>query len=95
MFKGILPIGSVVLIGDSSRRVMIVGICQKGGAEGKLYDYTGVIYPHGYISSDKMFLFNHDQISRVFAVGYQDEEQFAFKTEAERVLNSLRSEEAK
>ncbi len=31
MNSELLPIGSVVLIGNSKRKVMIVGVCQKGG----------------------------------------------------------------
>ena len=35
MIKGLLPIGLVVLIGDSKKRVMIVGVCQLGGSTEK------------------------------------------------------------
>lgn len=93
MIKGLLPIGSVVLVGNSKKKVMIVGLCQKGGAEGKLWDYAGVVFPEGYIDPNKMFLFNNEQITQVYALGYQDAEQIAFKEKADAMIQELRKEE--
>lgn len=93
MFTGLLPIGSVVLVGNSKKKVMIVGLCQKGGAEGKLWDYAGVVFPEGYIDPNKMFLFNNEQISQVYALGYQDAEQLAFKEKADEMMQDLRKKE--
>ncbi len=94
MFNGLLPIGSVVLIGDSKKKVMIVGVCQKGGGETvRLWDYTGVIFPEGYLDSNKMFLFNNEQITQVYALGYQDAEQIAFKEKVDTLIQDLRKNE--
>ena len=93
MFTGLLPIGSVVLVGNSKKKVMIVGLCQKGGAAGKLWDYAGVVFPEGYIDSNKMFLFNNDQITQIFALGYQDAEQMAFKKKVDVAVLELRKQE--
>ena len=41
------------------------------------------------MGGDKWFLFDHDQIERVFAVGYQDEEQFAFKVQIDALREKL------
>lgn len=91
MMKGLLPIGSVVLIGGSKKKVMIVGVCQKGGKDpNAIWDYTGVLFPEGYLDSEKMFLFNNEQITKVYALGYQDEEQMLFKEKAEVALTKLR-----
>ena len=91
MFTGLLPIGSVVLVGNSTKKVMIVGLCQKGGSdEVKLWDYAGVIFPEGYIDQNKLFLFNNDQITQVYALGYQDAEQIAFKKKADAMMEELR-----
>lgn len=92
MFTGLLPIGSVVLVGNSKKKVMIVGLCQKGGTEEKLWDYSGVVFPEGYIDPNKMFLFNNEQISQVFALGYQDAEQIAFKEKADAMIQELRNQ---
>lgn len=91
MFTGLLPIGSVVLVGNSTKKVMIVGLCQKGGSdEVKLWDYAGVIYPEGYLDPNKLFLFNNDQITQIYALGYQDSEQMAFKKKADAMMEELR-----
>jgi len=91
MFNGLLPIGSVVLVGNSKKKVMIIGVCQKGGSEEqKIWDYTGVIYPEGFLDPQKMFLFNNEQITKVYALGYQDAEQIAFKEKADAAIIELR-----
>ncbi len=92
MFTGLLPIGSVVVIGNSTKKVMIVGVCQKGGQEEKLWDYTGVVYPEGFLDPQKMFLFNNNQITQIVALGYQDAEQLAFKEKVDIAINKLRNE---
>ena len=81
MFEGLLPIGTVVLLKNSKKRVMIIGVLQKQIKEGAevIWDYSACFYPEGFMGPDKTFLFNADQIEKVFAVGYQDQEQFAFK----------------
>ena len=38
-----------------------------------------------------MFLFNLEQITRVYALGYQDEEQMAFKRKQKKLLMRLES----
>lgn len=37
-----------------------------------------------------MFLFNREQITRVYALGYHDEEQMAFKKKAEETTDEIR-----
>ena len=95
MLEGILPIGSVVLLTNSTKRVMIIGVCQKQvNVDREVYwDYVGCVYPEGYMGGEKTFLFNHDQIIRVFALGYLDEEQFEFMKKANDVIKQLREME--
>lgn len=93
MLNGLLPIGSVVLLGESKKKVMIVGVCQRGiNDQNKIWDYTGVVFPEGFFAADKMFLFNNEQISQIFAIGYQDGEQLAFKARADEAIRKLRAE---
>ena len=80
-----LPIGSVVLLHEGTKRLMIYGRRQQQLATGDMWDYIGCLYPEGNISEDYMYLFNHEQIERVYFVGYQDEEEVAF---AERFLTT-------
>ena len=93
MFEGLLPIGTVVLLKNSKKRIMIIGLLQKQIKEGEevIWDYSACFYPEGYMGPDKTFLFNGDQIEKVFAVGYQDEEQFNFKMKIDQIRNDLLS----
>lgn len=93
--NGLLPIGTVALLKDSTRRVMIVGVCQKSVSTGTFYDYAGVVFPEGFLSPDKLFLFNNSQIKQIFAIGYQDQEQLEFLVKADQVRKKLREEEEK
>ena len=54
--NGLLPIGSVVLLKNSTKRVMISGVAQVStdGGDEKVYDYTGVLYPEGFMSVEDM-----------------------------------------
>ena len=93
MYEGLLPIGSVVLLTQSRKRVMIVGVCQRAAKDpGKIWDYVGVVFPEGFLASDKMLMFNREQIVRVFALGYQDEEQMTFQAKANTAIQNLRKE---
>ena len=94
--NGLLPIGSVVLLKNSTKRVMIIGVCQAARSESgqTVYDYSGCLFPEGYLGADKNFLFNHDQIDKLFAIGYQDDEQLAFKEKADKLIEDIRAREA-
>lgn len=94
MFEGLLPIGTVVLLKNSQKRVMIIGVLQKQvkNEETIIWDYSACFYPEGYMGPDKTFLFNSTQIEKVFAVGYQDQEQFAFKEKIDQVRKELLSQ---
>ena len=70
-----LPIGSVVLLKNAKKRVMVTGFIARAQETGdKIFDYMGCLYPEGVVSSDKNLLFNHDQIDKIFYLGYTDEE---------------------
>ena len=79
MKKVLLPIGSVVLLKEATKRIMITGFCVKSDEDNELFDYAGCLYPEGLISSRENLLFNNDQIGKVFFVGYSDEEEKHFK----------------
>jgi hypothetical protein len=74
-----LPIGSVVLLNEGQKRVMIYGRKQQQLATGTVWDYVACLYPEGNVNDEFTFLFNHDQIDRVFFIGFQDEDEFAFQ----------------
>lgn len=76
--KKYLPIGSVVLLKDSKKRIMIIGVKQKQVNSEKVWDYSACLYPEGIIDPDRLFLFDSEQIERLYFVGLQDGEGLAF-----------------
>lgn len=70
-----LPIGSVVLLKEGKKRLMITGYAIIDTVnKNKIYDYCGCIYPVGIITTDQTLLFNHEDIKSVYAIGYKDED---------------------
>ena len=70
-----LPIGSVISIPTSNKKVMITGyygVDYKGKVN--FYDYKGVTYPEGLLSENISFVFNHNEISNIDFIGYETEE---------------------
>ena len=87
MFERTLPIGSVVLLKNATKRLMILGYSRyQAGDQTKVYDYCGCTYPEGFVSPDKTAVFDHDQIAQIYALGYQNDEQIAFRQRLEQVL---------
>ena len=92
MFTGLLPIGTVVLLKNSNKRVMIIGVLQNQitGTQRKLWDYSGCLYPEGFMGPDKTYLFDSEQIEKIYAVGYQDQEQLEFKAKIDELHKELK-----
>ncbi len=75
MEKQYYTIGSVVMLKDGSKRVMITGYFPIVDGEKKVYDYCGCLFPEGYISSELNILFNHENIDKVFFEGPKTDEE--------------------
>lgn len=73
-----LPIGSIVLLKNGKKKVMIYGRRQKRVTDEHEYDYIACLYPEGNISEDYMYLFNHEDIETVVYRGYSDAEEESF-----------------
>ncbi len=86
--SGLLPIGSVILLKEAKKRLMIYGIKQNS-AEGKQYDYIGVLYPEGNLSQDYTYLFNHEDIESVFFLGFVDPEFTMYRKKLDEILNNV------
>ncbi len=88
-YEKYLPIGSVVLLKNATKRLMITGFCVvPNDDKTKTYDYSGCLYPEGVLTSDEVALFNHDQIDLIYALGYSDEEEKSFKSKLINELNN-------
>lgn len=78
--KKYLPIGTVVMLKNGKKRVMITGFCSSDiENKERIYDYNGCLYPEGYLSPNQVFLFDHEQIDKIYYLGYSDEEEMSFK----------------
>lgn len=90
--KKYLPIGSVVLLKESQKRIMIVGVKQKQVGSDKVWDYSACLYPEGILDPDKLFLFDNEQIERLYFVGLQDGEGLAFSQKLSLLDNKTNEE---
>lgn len=81
--KEYLPIGTVVLLKNGSKKIMIYGRKQIATENGEEFDYVACLYPEGNINDDYTFLFNNENIDQVVFKGYSDEEEARFQ----KVLN--------
>ena len=77
--NALLPIGTVVLLKESTKRVMIYGRLQREADGSRVWDYIACLYPEGNINADHSYLFDNDQIESVFFVGCQDEEEMRYR----------------
>ncbi len=85
MTNDFLPVGSVVLLKEATRPIVVIGYSVVEQGSKKLWDYLGCAYPVGVIGTDKNLLFQREQIEKVISVGYEDDECKEF-------LNSLNKE---
>ncbi len=89
MYERLLPLGSVVLVKNAKKRVMITGRIQARAGDDTVYDYSGCRYPEGLLAPGQLLFFNHDAIEQLFFVGFQDEEELAFRTQKLALLGEL------
>ncbi|MFX3625541.1 MAG: DUF4176 domain-containing protein [Ectobacillus sp.] len=80
MEQALLPIGSVVILKEGTKKLMIYGRRQVlAASKTEIYDYVGCLYPEGYINPDYSYVFNHQDIAAVVFTGYQDEDEKAYQ----------------
>ena len=75
--KKYLPIGSVVTLKGQTKKVMIIGRSQI--CEDVLYNYSACPFPEGYLGSDKLYVFNNDDIETAYYIGMQNDEEFIYR----------------
>jgi|SRR5699024_94936 len=86
--KNFLPNGSVVLLTEGTKKLMIYGrkqlLVEGIDSENEqindlMFDYIGVPYPEGYISQEYTYVFNHSDIDEVIFKGFIDDEEEALQ----------------
>ena len=87
-----LPIGSVVILKNATKKIMISGYFAIDNDEPDIiYDYSGCLFPEGFLGSDQSLLFNHDQIKELFFEGYVNPEQETFSKKLLDVEKELKN----
>ena len=87
-----LPIGTVVLLKNAIKRIMITGFCsrEKNDSDSKIYDYCGCLYPEGVLTFDKALLFDHNQIDKIYHIGLSnDDEEKKFKENLKQAMEEF------
>jgi hypothetical protein len=73
-----LPLGSIVILENGEKKIMIYGRKQIATANGERFDYVACLYPEGNIGDEYTYLFNHSDIREVVFRGYVDSENDEF-----------------
>ena len=85
--KEYLPIGTVVRLKNGKKDIMITSYCimptgdvydKDGKVEIngiKVFDYGATFYPEGYVASNRILAFDHEQIEEIRFMGYETQEQ--------------------
>ncbi len=85
-----LPVGTVVLLKGATKRLMITGFLgvEKSNID-KIWDYSGCIYPEGFLSSNQTCLFDHNQIEEICHLGLEDDdEEREFKNKLKKLATN-------
>ena len=89
-YEKYLPIGTVVMLKGGSKRAMITGFCSVSDKDDKkVYDYSGCLYPEGFLSSNQTLLFDHEQIDKLYYIGLIDDEEKKFKEKLKMVMEKI------
>lgn len=86
MKERFLPIGTIVLLKDGTKPIMVTSYCVfPAGTEiinnkevtpkQEMFEYGGCPFPEGIINPNVIAAFNHNQIEKVIHEGYQNDEQ--------------------
>lgn len=86
-----LPIGTVVILKGATKRLMISGFCALDNSnKNKIWDYSGCMYPEGFINSNQICLFDHNQIDKIYHIGLSnDAEEKDFKESLNIFMNEF------
>lgn len=72
--QGLFPIGTVVLLKNHTKRILIIGYLPKEIGSNEEFDYSGVPFPEGLVDSKKILLFNNNQIGEICNISKDDPE---------------------
>lgn len=77
-----MPIGSIISLSGQDDLIMIVGF--NYNSNDITSDYLGCTYPFGIDNVHKSFVFNHEQIDKVYHIGYINNLERHFKSQLDQ-----------
>lgn len=91
----LLPIGSVVILKNAAKSLMIIGRFQVDMEDKKIYDYAGCMYPEGFLNANQLFLFQAEDIETILFKGMQNDEELEFREKLNSLLENREELKAK
>ena len=90
-----LPIGTIVQLKNAEKKLMITGFVpvDMENEKNEIFDYCGCPYPEGVYTMEEILLFNHDDIYKIFYLGYSDEEEVEFKKKLDEGMKTIQTNE--
>lgn len=87
--KGYLPIGSVVLLDKTPKKIIVIGIAQvfEQGDDVFEFDYVGVPFPEGFLGLERTVVFQKSDITDVVFRGYENKEYQVLMERIETLKN--------
>ena len=93
--KNLLPLGSIVLLENGIKKIMVFGRLQVNEVNGQVYDCAGCFYPEGLLKNEKIFLFNDEDINTLVFKGFENEEESEIQLLFENYFSDLEKGEMK
>lgn len=86
-----LPLGSIVIINGTVRKLIIVGraLMQKVNDERRYFDYACCTYPEGLISDQAIYI-NHEDIDEVIFTGFSDDDDVRMQKNIKEQVEKLK-----
>lgn len=81
------PIGTIVRLKGIAHPIMIIGFYQV--YEEKVYEYVGVPYPTGLVSTNSMMAFRPPLIEALLAKGYEDDNAKKLDRAMDRIVSGI------
>ena len=88
-----LAVGTVVMLKGATKRLVITGFCgMENEKKEKMWDYSGCMYPEGFLNTNQVALFDHSQIEKICHLGLVDDpEEKEFKIKMKDYLANIKT----
>lgn len=85
-----LPLGTIVIVKGSVKKILIVGRGVASSMDGKIqyFDYVACTYPEGLIGETVLYI-NHDDIEEVVYKGYCDNDDIRMQKNLKEQVEKL------